>query len=103
VKCTVLKGTKNRHTDVLRSACAGDVETIVYSRLETVFSMAVCLPSDGTCDVFGESCSAVYHESGHADMRCFHRVPGSKQARKVEEDRLLSGTIDNAKAEDGRL
>ena len=37
VKCTVLKGTKSRHTDVLRCACAGVVETIVYSRLETIF------------------------------------------------------------------
>ena len=99
VKCTVLKGTKSRHTDVLRCACAGVVETIVYSRLETIFSIAVCIRSDGTCDVLGKSCSTVNHESGHADMRCFHRVPGSKQAWKVKKTDVWSGTIGNAKAE----
>ena len=95
----MLKDTKGRHTDVLRSACAGDVETIVYSRLESIFSIVVRIRGDGTCDVLGESCSTVDHESGHADMRCCHRVPGSKQAWKVKKTDVWSGTIGNAKAE----
>ena len=72
------EATRGRHTDVLRSACAGDVETIVYSRLESIFSIAVRIGSDGTCDVLGKSCSTVNHESRHADMRCFSPSTGDE-------------------------
>ena len=52
------EGIKSQHTDVLRSACAGDVETIIYSRLESIFSIVVCIRSDGTWDVLDEIVAA---------------------------------------------
>jgi hypothetical protein len=74
------------------------VGTIVYSRLETTLLTEVRIQA--MVSVTALVRGAVYPESCHADMRCFHRVPGTKQARKVEEDRWMSGTIDSAKAGD---
>ena len=105
----MLKGTKGRHTDVLRSACAGDVETIVYSRLKSIFSIVVRIRGDGTCDVLGGSCSrrhcsTVYHESRHADVRCFSPSTGDETGRgRLKNTDGWSGTIDNAKADGGAL
>jgi hypothetical protein len=73
--------TLKSHTERPQSACAGCVETVVCSKLETISSMAEGIRSDGTCDVLRKNTECTSHG---VRARCVHTEYRVRLRTKVE-------------------